>query len=167
MASLIASRTAALSSSNKAQPSNSRGMVDLAVAAVLHRRCCRWSNCLMRFCEQFTMPTRLIQTQDLLVTPVHLGQGGDHQDPSREIQRVWLHLVLVLAGLATGSPLGLVLLFLTQPKSDQAQLDALVGIADPDRTARDAPCGRLQSIRATPGPQWRRLAHLPWETWRG
>src|SRR5260370_32568601 len=48
MASLIARRTAALSCSNKAQPSKSAMIVGLAVATVLHRKLCFLSNCLMR-----------------------------------------------------------------------------------------------------------------------
>ena len=74
-----------------AQPSKSRVIVALAVATVLHRKLCCFSNCLMRFCEQFNMPTCAVQLQDLLITPVLLWQGGDHQDPSRERQGGWLH----------------------------------------------------------------------------
>src|SRR5512142_1857625 len=48
MASLIARRTAELSVSNKAQPTNSEVIVDLAVASVLHRRVWSLSSCFMR-----------------------------------------------------------------------------------------------------------------------
>src|SRR5436190_1422382 len=92
------------------------------------------------------MPTRSVSLQDLLITPVLLWQGGNNQDPSREVEGIWPYLLLVLLCLALGTSLSLFLLLLAQTKSDQTQLDPLVQVCDPDRTTLDVPCGRLQSL---------------------
>jgi len=77
---------------------------------------------------------------------VLLWQGGNNQDPSREVEGIWPYLLLVLLCLALGTSLSLFLLLLAQTKSDQTQLDPLVQVCDPDRTTLDVPCGRLQSL---------------------
>ena len=66
----------------------------------------------MRFCAQLDVPARLIQAQDLLRAPVLAGQGRDQQQPSGQIQRVGLHLLLFPGRGAFLAPLGrLALLF--------------------------------------------------------
>jgi hypothetical protein len=70
IASRIARRMAVLSSSCKAHPNKSAVTVGRAVAAVVQRRLCCCNSCFMRFCAQLDVPTRLIQAQHLLRTPV-------------------------------------------------------------------------------------------------
>src|SRR5262249_42338173 len=83
---------------------------------------------------------------NLLITPVLLWQCSDDQDPSREVEGVWPHLLLVLLCLALGASLGLFLLLLAQTKRDQTQLDPLVQVRDPDWATLDVPCRCLQSL---------------------
>jgi hypothetical protein len=82
IASAIARRTALLSSSSQAQPSNKAVSVGRAVAAVVQRKRGCLSRCLMRFCEQLDVPPPLIQAQHLLVRPLLRRQGGHHEHPA-------------------------------------------------------------------------------------
>ena len=59
-----------------------RVIVALAVATVLHRKRLSLEQLLNALEEQFYMPTCLIETHDLLITPLFLGPRGDYQDPS-------------------------------------------------------------------------------------
>jgi hypothetical protein len=138
IASRIARRTALLSSSSKAHPSNSTVSVGWAVAAVVQRRRCCWSNCLMRFCAQFDVPARLIQAQHLLAGPLLAWQGSHQEYPACQVQCVSLHPLLVQASFAPLAPLGCLPLLLAQAQGYPAQGDALALIADPDRPTTDA-----------------------------
>src|SRR6266704_853236 len=86
-----------------------------------------------------------------------LAQRGNHQDPSGEIQGIWLHFPLVLARLALGTSFGLLLLFLTQAKSDQTQLDPFVDIGYPNRTARGPSLEYVESFEPIYHRDWRSL----------
>src|SRR6266705_6932568 len=81
------------------------------------------------------MPSRLIQTQHLQVTPVLLWQCCDKQDPSSHIERLGPDAILLLACRALGTPLGFLALFFREPQADAACADSRAFVVDPDVSA--------------------------------
>src|SRR5262249_31951215 len=96
--------------------------------------------------KQFNVPTCLIQTQDLLVAALMPWQRCNEQNPSGKRERIGMDLLLILARLALGPALGLVLLLLVQTQGDQAQMDRLSSKGDPDRAAQDGSVRGVQTF---------------------
>jgi hypothetical protein len=163
----MASRTAALSSSVPCPAQQQQGDRRLGGCRRLTPQALLLEELLDPLKKEFNVPSGLIQTEDLSITPVLVWQGCHHQDPSREIEGRGLHVLLLLARFALGPSLGLLLLVLAETKSDQPQLDALVQIGNPNRATTDPSVGAMESIRPTPPPRSTLHARLAWETWRG
>src|SRR5258708_35036258 len=98
------------------------------------------------FEDQLDMPARLIQAQHLLVGPLLAWQGGHQEHPARQVERVGLQLLLMLAGLAPLAPLGCLPLLLTQAQGNPAQGDTSALMADPDLSTTHPTCGGMSSF---------------------
>src|SRR5260370_39880658 len=81
------------------------------------------------------MPSRLIQTQHVQITPMLHWQSRDEQDPSSHIERLGPHAILLLTCRSLGAPLGFLALLFREPQANAAYANSLALVVDPDFSA--------------------------------
>src|SRR5260370_36669135 len=88
------------------------------------------------------MPSRLIQTQHVQITPMLHWQSRDEQDPSSHIERLGPHAILLLTCRSLGAPLGFLALLFRGPQAKAAYAKSIHFVVDTELSAKKiAPFG--------------------------
>src|SRR5712692_11479895 len=90
--------------------------------------------------QDLNMPTRPIQAQDFLRTPVGSGQGRQDQQPACQIQGLPLQLAVVLAGFLLFSTAHPLCLLLGSAQPNDPCLVSFSTMSEKDADTTDLPC---------------------------